>query len=375
MDARARALRTRLSELEAQIVERRAVSQEQALAKAKEDVATAQANVAQLQAQIAAGRQGLGNFSVRFAQARAMEDDVGSIERARREALERLARLEAGQQGRRPAVDLLQPGTPPDRPWRPDYSARRRSRAGGLARVRLAGDGPGRTVQPPAGERSRATGDGGAATSMAGPGVGRRILAPGAAGGAGSDDDIAAGRRSPGSAVGSAPTRTHAAGSGGPARRRSRAGKAGVRGLAARPDDTGTDGAADAGHRSHGTHAACRRRLGARRRASGMARRRTSTEHCAGRCAVPSRRRRTGPRRVRSADAALVRGRRRRSARQRCPHAGATPPHSAMAWLVREGLRFADLPRRFGRVDARRWRILPRSLPMCRAGTPTRSTP
>jgi uncharacterized protein involved in exopolysaccharide biosynthesis len=121
MDARARALRTRLSELEAQIVERRAVSQEQALAKAKEDVATAQANVAQLQAQIAAGRQGLGNFSVRFAQARAMEDDLGSIERARREALERLARLEAGQQGRRPAVDLLQPGTPPDRPWRPDY--------------------------------------------------------------------------------------------------------------------------------------------------------------------------------------------------------------------------------------------------------------
>ena len=121
MDSRSRALRTRLSELEKQIVERRAVSQEQALAKAQEDVSTAQANVVQLQAQIAAGRQGLRDFSVRFARAKAMEDDLASIERARREALERLARLEAGQQGRRPAVDVLQPGTAPDRPWRPDY--------------------------------------------------------------------------------------------------------------------------------------------------------------------------------------------------------------------------------------------------------------
>jgi uncharacterized protein involved in exopolysaccharide biosynthesis len=121
MDPRSRALRTRLSELEAQIVERRALSQEQALAKAQEDVATAQANVAQLQAQIAAGRQGLRNFSVRFAQAKAMEDDLASIERARREALDRLARLEASQEGRRPGVDVLQPGTAPDRPWRPDY--------------------------------------------------------------------------------------------------------------------------------------------------------------------------------------------------------------------------------------------------------------
>jgi len=121
MDPRSRALRTRLSELDAQIVERRAVSQEQALAKAQEDVATAQANVVQLQAQIAAGRQGLRNFSVRFAQAKAMEDDLASIERARREALERLARLEASQEGRRPGVDLLQPATAPDRPWRPNY--------------------------------------------------------------------------------------------------------------------------------------------------------------------------------------------------------------------------------------------------------------
>jgi polysaccharide biosynthesis transport protein len=39
------------------------------------------------------------------------------------------------------------------------------------------------------------------------------------------------------------------------------------------------------------------------------------------------------------------------------PDSGALMPeqlrHTAVAWLVREGLRFADLPRRFGRIDAR----------------------
>ena len=121
MDPRARALRTRLTELEEQIVQRRATSQAQALAKAQEDVASAHANVEQLQAQMGSVRQGLRSFSTRFAQAKAMEDDLASIERARREALERLARLEANQLANRAAVDVLQPATAPESPWRPDY--------------------------------------------------------------------------------------------------------------------------------------------------------------------------------------------------------------------------------------------------------------
>jgi uncharacterized protein involved in exopolysaccharide biosynthesis len=121
MDARARSLRTRLAELETQIAQRRVVSQELALAKAQEEVASTRANVERLQAQIAAERQTLGNFSGRFAQAKAMEEDLASIERARREALERLARLEANEKALRPAVEVLQSATPPDSPWRPNY--------------------------------------------------------------------------------------------------------------------------------------------------------------------------------------------------------------------------------------------------------------
>lgn len=121
MDQRARAMRTRLGELEAQIVQRRAVSQENALAKAQEEAVTTRANVERLQQQQAAERQGLRSFSARFAQAKAMEDDLTSVERARREALERLARLEANQKARQPAVEVLQPATAPDAAWRPDY--------------------------------------------------------------------------------------------------------------------------------------------------------------------------------------------------------------------------------------------------------------
>jgi hypothetical protein len=121
MDPRARATRTRLAELESQIVQRRAASQEMVLAKAREDVATTTANLERLQTQMASERRGLSNFSVRFSQVKAMEDDLASIERARRETLERLARIEASEKARRPSIDVLQPAAAPTSPWRPDY--------------------------------------------------------------------------------------------------------------------------------------------------------------------------------------------------------------------------------------------------------------
>jgi polysaccharide biosynthesis transport protein len=121
MDPKARAMRTRLTELEAQIAERRVVGRQLALDKAQEDLAAATANVAQLQARMASEQQGLRQFSARFAQSKAMEQDLAAIERARREAMERLARIEAAEQALRPSVEVLQPATPPESPWQPDY--------------------------------------------------------------------------------------------------------------------------------------------------------------------------------------------------------------------------------------------------------------
>jgi uncharacterized protein involved in exopolysaccharide biosynthesis len=121
MDPKVRAMRTRLTELEAQIAERRVVGRQQALEAAQEDLAAAQANVAQLQARMASEQQGLRSFTARFAQAKALEEDLAAIERARRESMERLARIEAAEQALQPSVEVLQPATEPEAPWRPDY--------------------------------------------------------------------------------------------------------------------------------------------------------------------------------------------------------------------------------------------------------------
>jgi uncharacterized protein involved in exopolysaccharide biosynthesis len=121
MDPRARALRARLREMESQVAERRVTGQREALAKVQEDLAAAVANVERLQAQMASERGALRSFSARFAQAKAMEEDLASIELARRQTLERLARLEASERAARPAVDVLQQATAPEVPWRPDY--------------------------------------------------------------------------------------------------------------------------------------------------------------------------------------------------------------------------------------------------------------
>lgn len=121
LDPRARALRARLGELESQIAQRRVTGQQEALAKAQEDVAAAAANVERLQAQMASERGALRSFSAQFAQAKTLEEDLESIELARREALDRVARNEASARAGRPAVDVLQPATAPTAPWRPDY--------------------------------------------------------------------------------------------------------------------------------------------------------------------------------------------------------------------------------------------------------------
>lgn len=121
IDPRARALRTRLDDLGEQLAQRRVVSQQQALATAQEDLATAQASVQRLQSQQVAERQSLRSFTAGFARVKALEDDLASIERARREALERLTRLEASELAQRAGVEVLQPASVPDRPWRPDY--------------------------------------------------------------------------------------------------------------------------------------------------------------------------------------------------------------------------------------------------------------
>ncbi len=120
MDPQARALRATLTELQRQLVEQGKASEQSALQKAQQDLATARANVDRLRSEVAAERPVLRNVSAGYAHAKTLEDDLAQIERARRDVLERVARLEADQQRRAPTVAVLEAAPVPALPFRPD---------------------------------------------------------------------------------------------------------------------------------------------------------------------------------------------------------------------------------------------------------------
>ena len=350
-------------------------SQEQALAKAKEDVATAQANVTQLQAQIAAGRQGLGNFLVRFAQARAMEDNLGSIERARREALERLARL-GGRSNRaaaRPSTCCSQARPPTGRGAPTTRRDGGLVLAGSLAFGLLAMGLVELFNRPPANAAA-------ARVTVVLPPSWPALASDGAS--------LRLAPQAAQALTTTLPTNAAApaALSGQPPRELTQPEAAAL--LAA----------------AHGpARLACAAWLLGLTTLELMALqmrdidRTALTLHVGGAWArdvgLPAWFVGELPPTTAPADAPFlhdadgqVLGESDLQMLLLCaavdaglPDSGALTPerlrHTAMAWLVREGLRFADLPRRSVASMRGRLRILPRSLPMCRAGTPTRSTP
>lgn len=121
MDPRARALRARLVELENQIVRQRTTSLQAALQSAQEDYASAQAQVERLRKQLVASRPALTKETSRFTEAKVLEDDLAQVEKARRDLLERVARLEADEARRVAVVTVVEAASVPPTPFRPDY--------------------------------------------------------------------------------------------------------------------------------------------------------------------------------------------------------------------------------------------------------------
>jgi succinoglycan biosynthesis transport protein ExoP len=121
MDPRARAMRARLAELENQIVQQRGISLQAALQAAQEEHAGAQAQVERLRAQSSAARPALTKTTSRFAEAKVLEDDLAQVDKARRDLLERVSRLEADEQRRVATVSVVEAATVPALPFRPDH--------------------------------------------------------------------------------------------------------------------------------------------------------------------------------------------------------------------------------------------------------------
>jgi len=121
LDPNARALRARLVELDRQIKVQRGVSEQTSLAEAQEELASAREAQRRLRAQIAGGRKAAGDFAARFEQYKELQGELAQIESSYRDALQRRAKLAATERARVPSVQILEQAVLPLEPWRPKY--------------------------------------------------------------------------------------------------------------------------------------------------------------------------------------------------------------------------------------------------------------
>ena len=121
LDPKVKAMRTRLAELEQQIKAQRQVSQQAGLRDAEDELAAAREAARRIREQMAADRQEVGQFTARFNEYKSLQEELSQLEKASRDAVERRAKLEATERSRTPTVRVLEAATVPREVWRPLY--------------------------------------------------------------------------------------------------------------------------------------------------------------------------------------------------------------------------------------------------------------
>jgi uncharacterized protein involved in exopolysaccharide biosynthesis len=121
MDPNARALKSRISNLEQQLEAERQKSTQMALADAREELASAQATTQRLRQQLTEGRQGVQSFSRQFGDFQGMQTELTGLEQMQQTAKQKLLALEASESARKPRLQVLEPAVVPDSAWSPQY--------------------------------------------------------------------------------------------------------------------------------------------------------------------------------------------------------------------------------------------------------------
>jgi uncharacterized protein involved in exopolysaccharide biosynthesis len=114
--------RVALAELEAQIRAERQVSFASALAEAEQEVGSARATIDRLRQEISASRGQVQAFDARIAEYKSMSDELTGLEKLYRTASERALTLKTSDRVRAPSVKVLESAVEPRDPWRPPYS-------------------------------------------------------------------------------------------------------------------------------------------------------------------------------------------------------------------------------------------------------------
>jgi polysaccharide biosynthesis transport protein len=120
-EPKAIALRSSIAELERQIAAQREASGKAALADAQEELASAAGAAARIQSQIAGGRAEVGQFTARYNEYKSRREDLTELEKTFREATQKRAGLEASERSRMPAAKIIEAASAPVEPWRPLY--------------------------------------------------------------------------------------------------------------------------------------------------------------------------------------------------------------------------------------------------------------
>jgi polysaccharide biosynthesis transport protein len=120
-DPVARAKRTQLADLAQQIKAERVVGQQAAVAAAEQELESARETVKALQQQNLQNRSTVRKFSADFDRYKALQDDLIQMQALYRAAAERKLRLEASELERMPQVNILEAATVPLQAWRPLY--------------------------------------------------------------------------------------------------------------------------------------------------------------------------------------------------------------------------------------------------------------
>jgi polysaccharide biosynthesis transport protein len=122
LDPAVKATRGRLDNLEQQIKTERASGQRAAVAEAEGKVTAAREAVDRLQQQINENKSAVQTFMARFGEFKAMQEDLTHLEQLHRAASDRLARLEVSDGEVAPQVEILEAASVPQLPWRPLYA-------------------------------------------------------------------------------------------------------------------------------------------------------------------------------------------------------------------------------------------------------------
>jgi uncharacterized protein involved in exopolysaccharide biosynthesis len=122
LDPRLRALQESLQALERKIADAKSRSQHEALAEAEQEMASAVENVANLQRQLDDSKAAAIGFAARFSEHKALVAEVEQTEKLARAANARLLRAEMADRSRLPRVVVVAPPTVPETHIRPHYT-------------------------------------------------------------------------------------------------------------------------------------------------------------------------------------------------------------------------------------------------------------